>query len=348
MFSNPIRKEQLAAQQKALLADNARRSGDLANTVAAQEATRTIAQEQAMLAGDATKVRGPQLAPTSTTSTSTSSSSSSSSSTSSTSTPTPSGSTDLSNEVVTARRVAAIRDQIVTASKNQVRLLEAESRFVANSKLETLNGFVNPVQQPYSTGDTFGAPRSGHRHEGMDIFAERGTPVRATVDGVMRDVKKTPIGGRIAYITSPDGTYYYYAHLDKWAPGIVDGKSVIAGEIIGFVGRTGNAEATPPHVHFEIHPLGGAPINPFYTIDAIRSRNKALLQKWTVPIGTLCGRVAADSAARAAAVAAWEGAGSPPTTQTATTKPRSTPPSTYVSSTTIAPGICKTTKADDR
>jgi murein DD-endopeptidase MepM/ murein hydrolase activator NlpD len=355
LFSNPIRKEQLETQQRALLANNARRASELATTIASQEAIRTIAQEQALLAADVTKVRGPQLTPTAsstnlpdTTSAGTTATDTTSAGTTATDTTVTPASIALSNEVVTARRIAAIRDQTVTASKNQVRLLETESRFIANPKLETLNGFVNPVQQPYSTSDTFGAPRSGHRHEGIDIFAERGTPVRATVDGVLRDVKKTPIGGRIAYVTSPDGTYYYYAHLDKWAPNVVDGKSVIAGEIIGFVGRTGNAEATPPHVHFEIHPLGGAPISPFFTIDAVRSRNKALMQKWTVPIGTLCSRVASDSAARTAALAAWEAAGSPSTTQPPTTKPRPSPPSTYVSLTTIAPGICKPTKANDR
>jgi murein DD-endopeptidase MepM/ murein hydrolase activator NlpD len=340
LFSNPIRKDQLEKQQTALLADNVRRVAELGQAIATREATRNTAQEQAALAADSTKLRGPQLTSTASTTTTTTSGALTESTTS--------PDTAVSDELASARRVAAIRDQLVTQTKDQVRLLETESKLIANPKLETFNGFVNPVQQPYSTSDTFGAPRVGHRHEGMDIFAERGTPVRATVDGVVRDIKKTPIGGRIAYVTSPDGTYYYYAHLDKWAPGLVDGKSVIAGEIIGFVGRTGNAETTPPHVHFEIHPLGGAPISPFFTIDATRSRNKATMQKWTVPIATLCSRVASDNAARAAAIAVWEAAGSPPTTQPPTTKPRSTPPSTYVSSTTISPGICKTPKADDR
>jgi peptidoglycan LD-endopeptidase LytH len=317
----------IAAQHKAIIANNVRKASELKQVAASQEALRTAVQARVAEASDASTLRGPQLAATSE----------------------PGElAAGVAEELVTLRRTAAIQDQMVSATKTQVELLDRQNTFLSNPKIEALGGFVNPVQPPYSTSDTFNAPRIGHRHEGMDIFAERGTPVRATVDGVLRDVKKTPIGGRIAYVTSADGTYYYYAHLDRWAPGIVDGKRVIAGEVIGFVGRTGNAEATPPHVHFEIHPLGGAPISPFFTIDAVRRRDKASLRKWTVPINELCSLVAADKLAQAAALAAWVEAGSPSTTRTTTTKPRRSPPSTYVSSTTIAPGICPPSKPKDR
>jgi murein DD-endopeptidase MepM/ murein hydrolase activator NlpD len=201
------------------------------------------------------------------------------------------------------RRRAAVLDQERTFLATAIRHVDVENAFLRAGKQESIGAFVNPVQQPSSPADTFGAPRVGHRHEGIDIFAEVGIPVRATVDGVLRDVKETNIGGRIVYLTSADGTYYYYAHLDRWAPGITDGVSVIAGQILGFLGRTGNAEETPPHLHFEIHPLGGAAINPFPVIRATSTVATALFDAWTVPIATLCREVDAEERAFAARTA---------------------------------------------
>ena len=205
-----------------------------------------------------------------------------------------------SEQLSVLRRRAAVEDQERTFLALAIRHVDVENAFLWAGKQESLRTFVNPVQQPSSPADTFGAPRVGHRHEGIDIFGEVGTPIRATVDGVLRDVKETTIGGRIVYLTSADGTYYYYAHLDRWAPGIADGVSVIAGQILGFLGRTGNAEETPPHLHFEIHPLGGAAINPFPVIRATSTGATALFDDWTVPITTLCKEVAAEERARAA------------------------------------------------
>lgn len=291
----------------------------LATLIRTQEAQREVAQRGVETITEPLDERGPTLASA-----------------------TPSTARPDAEAVVDLRRLAALRDYETTATKNRAALIARENTFLRKGPVEWFGGFVNPVQRPYSTSDTYGAPRIGHRHEGIDLFAERGTPVRATVDGVVRDVKKTPIGGRIAYVTSPDGTYYYYAHLDRWAPGLVDGKTVIAGEIIGFVGRTGNAEATPPHVHFEIHPLGGAPINPYFVVEATRTKKAALFKQWTIPIAELCTVVAKEDAERAKAVAVGI---LPPTTRTTTTKPNRSPPSTYVSSTTIAPGVCPKPKA---
>ena len=332
LAQNPLRLKELSRQQQEILRDNAAREQSLAQVIAEQERQRELAQRGVEAIVDA------QQKPTSVPRTSVPR-------TSVPRTSVPRSLVPPTEDLIDLRRLAAIRDYEMTATKNRVVLIGRENTFLQKGPIEWLGGFVNPVQRPYSTTDTFGAPRIGHRHEGIDLFAERGTPVRATVDGVIRDVKKTPIGGRIAYVTSTDGTYYYYAHLDRWAPGLVDGKQVIAGEIIGFVGRTGNAEATPPHVHFEIHPLGGGPINPFYVIDAVRTKNKALFEKWTVRVDELCVMVAKEEADRAKAIAAGL---LPPTTRTTTTKPRPSAPSTYVSSTTIAAGVCPKMKASGK
>jgi murein DD-endopeptidase MepM/ murein hydrolase activator NlpD len=121
-----------------------------------------------------------------------------------------------------------------------------------------------PVAGEATFGDDWFYPRFVpyfHLHVGTDIFAARGTPVRSPVDGVFRSTNG-PIGGLAAYVTMPDGTYFYMAHLDALAPGLTDGQRVTTGQVVGYVGDSGNARGGKPHVHFEIHPRGGGPINP--------------------------------------------------------------------------------------
>ncbi len=110
--------------------------------------------------------------------------------------------------------------------------------------------------------DTWGAPRSGGRkHEGQDIFAERGTPIRAVVDGFVTRVGNSGLGGKQVYVTGAGGRQYYYAHLDDFAD--VDyGDKVTTDTVLGFVGNTGNAINTPPHLHFGVYGGSGA-INPY-------------------------------------------------------------------------------------
>ena len=251
---------------------------------------------------------------------------------------------EQNEETLIAQRMATISDNLLSDAQTLLELIDFESESVRNGSFESFRGLVNPVQPPYGTSDTFGAPRSGHSHEGIDIFGKRGLPIRATVDGVLRDVKKTPIGGRIAYITSPDGTYYYYAHLEDWAPGIKDGASVVAGQVIGFLGRTGNAEATPYHLHFEMHPLGGGPINPYPIINAVQKRDKKLFAAWTIPIAELCAIEAAASEEALTRSTALPLDGETPTT-TAKPKPEPKPtPTLYTTSTTIATSVCPAPK----
>jgi LysM repeat protein len=119
--------------------------------------------------------------------------------------------------------------------------------------------WVCPVAAPTRFIDDFGAPRSGgRRHEGIDLLAPRGTPVVASVSGVMVRHDQ-PRGGRAFYLRGDDGLTYYGAHLASFVHG--DGR-VRIGEIIGTVGDSGNAAGGPTHLHFEIINHAGAK-NPY-------------------------------------------------------------------------------------
>lgn len=103
-------------------------------------------------------------------------------------------------------------------------------------------------------------------HEGTDIFAAAGTPVRAPADGTAR-IRNGGLGGLSVYVIEPDGTYYYLAHLAGTAADLVDGGSVRTGQVVGFTGDSGNAAGGLAHVHFEVHPGGGGPIDPKPVLD---------------------------------------------------------------------------------
>ena len=102
--------------------------------------------------------------------------------------------------------------------------------------------------------DSFGAPRDGgkRKHRGIDLFAPRGTPVLAVSDGYISFIGEQPKGGRCLWLSTEEGVAFYYAHLDRWASGIYEGETVEKGEILGYVGNTGNAATTSPHLHFGV------------------------------------------------------------------------------------------------
>lgn len=119
-------------------------------------------------------------------------------------------------------------------------------------------GYVFPVYGPASFGDTFGASRpnvSGGWHHGEDIVAPLGTPLLAVADGTLFSVGWNDIGGWRLWLRDAQGNEFYYAHLSAYAPVAVDGARVQAGDVLGFVGKSGDAEASIPHLHFEIHPV---------------------------------------------------------------------------------------------
>ncbi|MGH8085727.1 MAG: M23 family metallopeptidase [Lysobacter sp.] len=107
--------------------------------------------------------------------------------------------------------------------------------------------------------DTWGAARGGdRRHQGIDIFAARGTPVTSTTRGVVGSVRKSGLGGRQVWVRGPGLENHYYAHLDDWAEGLAAGDVVHPGDVLGYVGDSGNARGTSPHLHYGIYGEGGA------------------------------------------------------------------------------------------
>lgn len=122
-------------------------------------------------------------------------------------------------------------------------------------------GYVFPIYGPASFGDSFGGSRpnvEGGWHHGEDIFAPSGTPLLAVADGTLHTIGFNRIGGYRLWLRDDDGNEFYYAHLSAYSPLAVEGRRVDAGDVIGFVGDTGDAEGGAPHLHFEIHPASMA------------------------------------------------------------------------------------------
>lgn len=121
---------------------------------------------------------------------------------------------------------------------------------------------------PGGLHDTWGDPRSGGRaHQGVDIFARRNTPVVSATRGIVIRISENALGGRTITVLGPGGWRHYYAHLEKWA-GWEEGGWVAAGEVIGFVGTTGNAPPNAPHLHYGVYTREGA-INPYPLLTAV-------------------------------------------------------------------------------
>jgi murein DD-endopeptidase MepM/ murein hydrolase activator NlpD len=121
----------------------------------------------------------------------------------------------------------------------------------------TAGGYVFPVYGPSSFGDTFGAFRgdvAGQWHHGDDIFAPLGAPILACADGTVFSVGWNDVGGNRLWLRDSQGNEFYYAHLSAFTPLARNGMHVKAGEMLGFVGNTGDAQGTPTHLHFEVHP----------------------------------------------------------------------------------------------
>lgn len=114
--------------------------------------------------------------------------------------------------------------------------------------------------------DTWGASRSsGRTHEGIDILAPKGTKVYSTTDGFVRSMKSNNLGGKVIWILGPSNTWHYYAHLDEHKRGLKEGDFIRKGDHIGYVGNTGNARHTAPHLHYGLYLSGrgrGA-VNPY-------------------------------------------------------------------------------------
>jgi murein DD-endopeptidase MepM/ murein hydrolase activator NlpD len=122
----------------------------------------------------------------------------------------------------------------------------------------TAGGYVFPVYGAVSYGDTFGAERgdiASGWHHGADIFGQVGQPLLAVADGTLFSVGWNKIGGNRLWLRDGQGNEFYYAHLSAFSTLAVNGAHVAAGDVVGFMGNSGDAETTPPHLHFVVHPV---------------------------------------------------------------------------------------------
>ena len=148
-----------------------------------------------------------------------------------------------------------------------------------SSPADAPTGLLLPVQgiKASQLRDTFTDARSeGRVHDAIDIMADAGTPVLAVADGAVEKLFDSERGGLTIYQFEPSGRWcYYYAHLQRYADGLAEKQVIKRGEVIGYVGSTGNASAEAPHLHFEVHVLGpekqwwkGESINPYPLLQA--------------------------------------------------------------------------------
>lgn len=167
-----------------------------------------------------------------------------------------------------AREAAARRAAEVAAAARQTQAARAAPARAGpgsgSGSGQVISGLVCPVPGAAFT-DSWGDPRSGGRtHQGTDLMASYGTPNYAVIDGTV-SVQSGGNGGNMLYVAGSDGNTYFYAHLESFA---VTSGSVSQGDLVGYVGDTGNATGVP-HTHFEIRIGGGNPINPYPTLASI-------------------------------------------------------------------------------
>jgi len=122
-----------------------------------------------------------------------------------------------------------------------------------------------PVQavEKKSVANTWHAPRDGGRlHEGQDIFAPRGTPILSATEGYVANIGENSLGGQTVSVIGAGGRVYYYAHLEAYAAHLAEGDYVTTQTLLGYVGTTGNAAGTPPHLHFGVYEPARGAMNP--------------------------------------------------------------------------------------
>jgi len=151
-----------------------------------------------------------------------------------------------------------VRKPTIAPSATTAKARDREFAERAQALFAPLNGtqLRMPVVglNPHNLSDSWHDPREGGRvHKGIDIFAPRGTEVVAVSDGIVSYIGDQKLGGHCIWLTTENGASFYYAHLDRWAPGLYEGMEVQAGDLLGFVGNTGNAKNTPSHLHFGVN-----------------------------------------------------------------------------------------------
>lgn len=158
-----------------------------------------------------------------------------------------------------------------SAAKLRRRTAERRRLQQATDALLARRGYAFPVGGKHTFSDEYGAPRAtipSGSHEGNDIFAAMGTPVVAVADGRIYRVGTRKVSGNRLWLRDEAGYRFFYAHLAGFAAAAFNGADVRAGDVVGYVGNTGDAEPTPPHLHFQVHMPDRSAINPFPVISA--------------------------------------------------------------------------------
>jgi murein DD-endopeptidase MepM/ murein hydrolase activator NlpD len=174
-------------------------------------------------------------------------------------------------------RTAAEREREREAAAEKLRAEQAAAELetktssqVTPEAIAMTSLFARPLVIPVkglqisNLDDNYGTKRDGgrRRHKGIDIFAPRGTEAVAVCDGYIESIGRERLGGNTVRIRGNDGRQFYYAHLDRYEPGIYDGMVVKQGDVIGYIGNTGNARRSSPHLHFAVTE-GNNVINPY-------------------------------------------------------------------------------------
>ena len=220
----------------------------------------------------------------------------------------------LASDLGIAQSVLTQTTAQVQTAVDAVAAATAQLQAYQNGAHAYINGFVFPVASEVEFIDSWGYPRmtgtpSAHWHQGTDIFATYGTPLIASENGTVARIGTGTLGGNKLWVVGESGTEYYYAHLSAFAAGLSDGMRVTAGQLVGYVGDTGNARGTSPHLHFEIHPGGGDAVNPYPVLKAAYG-NRTVFRA-TAPLADPAADPAAATTAAPAADPAVDPAAAP-------------------------------------
>jgi len=178
---------------------------------------------------------------------------------------------DLRADLASAK---AAQKGLVTQMREKRSQLEAQFKGATGAakvgRFGKFDSFTLPMS-PSAFTNTWGAPRSGgRRHKGTDVFGACGQRVVAVTNAVISGIQSGGSGGLMMYIRAGNGDIFFYAHLQGYAAGMREGRSVSTGELIAYNGNSGNARGGPCHIHFEWHPGGGGAVNPYPLLNAAR------------------------------------------------------------------------------
>ena len=190
------------------------------------------------------------------------------------------------------RRIDRLQARFARAVESLKTIKEEQANADLGGGLST-GGYVFPISGPVSFSDDFGVPRPTMWHHGNDIFAPLGAPILAVADGTVFQVGWNDVGGNRLWLRDGTGNEFYYAHLSGFSPLAQEGAQVNAGDVIGYVGATGDAVGTPTHLHFEIHPREllskgyDGVVNPYPYLSAWQAgaSGHQSFEGWVFPVG---------------------------------------------------------------